>query len=208
MMIQRFFLQLLGWLVVLVAFGLFGVLAVPGGCEPSEDAAMNQATTLGQREPGKKYSEATFAAGCFWGVEAAFRSVEGVVETEVGYTGGEAENPTYKQVCTGRTGHAEAVRVVYDPQVVSYEQLLERFWSVHDPTQRDRQGPDVGSQYRSAIFTHDDDQAAEARASLQARQEKLSRPIATQIVPVGVFWRAEEYHQQYVEKTGRGACHF
>ena len=151
---------------------------------------------------------ATFAAGCFWGVEAAFREVPGVVDAEVGFTGGATESPAYREVCSGRTGHAEAVRVVFDPAVVSYDDLLEVFWRIHDPTQVDRQGPDVGTQYRSAIFVHSPEQEAAALASRQslAGRRRWSRPIATGIVPTGPFWRAEEYHQRYFEKTGRVGC--
>ncbi len=151
--------------------------------------------------------KATFAAGCFWGVEAKFRAIEGVVDAAVGYTGGRKENPTYSEVCSGRTGHAEAVQVEFDPAVVSYEQLLEVFWNIHDPTQLNRQGPDIGSQYRSAIFYHTPEQQAAALASKAALEQsgRLRRPIATEIVPAQTFWRAEEYHQRYHEKHG-GAC--
>jgi peptide-methionine (S)-S-oxide reductase len=151
---------------------------------------------------------ATFAAGCFWGIESAFREIPGVVDAEVGYTGGTTEHPTYKQVCSGRTGHAEAVRVVFDPDRVSYGDLLGAFWRVHDPTQLNRQGPDVGTQYRSAIFTHSADQEAAARASREAlaASRPFGRPVATEIVPAGPFWRAEEYHQRYFEKMGRVGC--
>ncbi len=154
-------------------------------------------------------AQATFAAGCFWGVEAAFRQVEGVTATAVGYTGGSFENPSYEDVCTGHTGHAEAVRVDFDPARVSYERLLEVFWQVHDPTQLNRQGPDVGTQYRSAIFFNDADQEAAARAS-KDRLEAAARgaaPIVTLITPAGRFWMAEDYHQQYAAKrraTRRG----
>ena len=148
-------------------------------------------------------SIATFAAGCFWGVEVAFRRVEGVIEVTVGYTGGRAVEPTYQEVCTGRTGHAEAVRVEFDPQRVGYEDLLEVFWSIHDPTQRNRQGPDVGTQYRSAIFIHDAEQEAAARESLQRAQSRHSQPIATEIEAAGAFYPAEEYHQRFLEKRGR-----
>ncbi|MBN2216124.1 MAG: peptide-methionine (S)-S-oxide reductase MsrA [Pirellulales bacterium] len=154
---------------------------------------------------------ATFAAGCFWGVEAVFRQVEGVVDTTVGYTGGRTEHPTYEDVCSDATGHAEAVEVVFDPARVGYEQLLDVFWNCHDPTTENRQGPDVGSQYRSAIFYHDDTQ----RESAVASKERLSRsglhrrPIVTQIVPASTFYRAEEYHQRYFEKRGMSAsCHY
>ncbi|HUP18329.1 MAG TPA: peptide-methionine (S)-S-oxide reductase MsrA [Gemmatimonadota bacterium] len=152
--------------------------------------------------------QATFAAGCFWGVEEAFRRVPGVVEAESGYTGGATENPSYKDVCSGGTGHAEAVRVEYDPERVSYEELLEKFWEIHDPTQRNRQGPDVGSQYRSAIFAHDEAQAAAAREAIARldSEAKLPRPIATEVAPAGPFWRAEDYHQRYLEKRGAAHC--
>ena len=151
---------------------------------------------------------ATFAAGCFWGVESAFRRVPGVVETAVGYTGGDKPDPTYEQVCTDRTGHAEAVRVTYDPERVSYDQLLDVFWGVHDPTQVNRQGPDVGSQYRSAIFAHTPEQEAKARASKEALEKsgRFRRPIATEIVRAPDFYMAEDYHQRYEEKRrGRRA---
>lgn len=143
---------------------------------------------------------ATFAAGCFWGVEAAFRRIRGVRVTSVGYTGGHAPRPTYEQVCDGRTGHAEAVRVEYDPAIVSYEALLEAFWRAHDPTQVNRQGPDIGEQYRSAIFTHDAGQQRVALASRTAAAKRHRRPIATAIEPAGDYWPAEDYHQQFFEK--------
>ena len=149
---------------------------------------------------------ATFAAGCFWGVEAEFRRVEGVTRTEVGYTGGDLADPTYEAVCAGRTGHAEAVRLEFDEAGVSYERLLEVFWSIHDPTQVNRQGPDVGSQYRSAIFFTAPGQEEAARASLAAEQARLGRPVATEITPAAEFWRAEEYHQQYLAKRGQTSC--
>ena len=152
--------------------------------------------------------QATFGAGCFWGVEAAFRTVPGVVETEVGYSGGETEDPTYKEVCTDRTGHAEVVRVVYDPSRVSYESLLKVFWNAHDPTQVNRQGPDVGSQYRSVIYYHSPEQKAAAEASKQAERDSRRHPgpIATAIEPAGPFYAAEDYHQQYLEKRGLATC--
>jgi len=153
--------------------------------------------------------KATFAAGCFWGVEAAFRQVPGVTATSVGYTGGKLKNPSYQDVCTDRTGHAEAVEVQFEPSKVTYEQLLEVFWQCHNPTTLDRQGPDVGTQYRSAIFTHDAEQEAAARASKERleRARVFPRPIVTEIVPAQEFWRAEEYHQQYLEKQGFAQCH-
>jgi peptide-methionine (S)-S-oxide reductase len=155
------------------------------------------------------HATATFGAGCFWGVEQAFRQLDGVVDTAVGYTGGHTERPTYRDVCTGTTGHAEAVQITFDPSRISYEQLLDAFWSLHDPTQVNRQGPDVGSQYRSVIFVHNPRQEDAARASRSAldASDSLSRPVATEIEPAGPFWRAEEYHQQYLAKRGMGSCH-
>ena len=151
---------------------------------------------------------ATFAAGCFWGVEAAFRQVEGVVSTRVGYTGGTIANPKYEQVCSGKTGHAEAVEIEYDPSQVSYEQLLNVFWENHDPTTLNRQGPDVGAQYRSAVFFNNPEQGTAARASKDKLQQsgKYKRPIVTEITPAPEFYRAEEYHQQYFEKRGVSHC--
>jgi peptide-methionine (S)-S-oxide reductase len=149
---------------------------------------------------------ATFAAGCFWGVEAAFRELEGVVKTSVGYTGGDTPNPTYEQVCSHGTGHAEAVEVSFDPARVSYGQLLETFWRIHDPTTPNRQGWDVGSQYRSAIFVHDAQQASLASESRDHEQTNLVKPIVTEITPAGAFYEAEDYHQQYFEKQGRATC--
>ncbi len=154
--------------------------------------------------------KATLGAGCFWGVEAAFRKVKGVVSTAVGYMGGTLENPTYEDVCTDRTGHAEVVEVLYDPSVVSYDDLLEVFWKIHDPTTSNRQGPDYGTQYRSVIFYHTPEQEAAARASKDRLQRsgRYKRDIVTQIEPAAQFYRAEEYHQQYFEKTGRSSCRF
>ena len=151
-------------------------------------------------------AKATFGAGCFWGVEAAYRQIQGVLSTAVGYSGGSAENPTYKQVCTGRTGHAEVVEVTFDPERVSYEQLLDVFWENHDPTTLNRQGPDVGTQYRSAIFFHDAEQESIARASLEKAQARFARPIVTQVEPASEFYVAEDYHQQYLEKRGLSTC--
>ena len=149
---------------------------------------------------------AIFAAGCFWGVEAAFRRVPGVTETEVGYTGGTVENPTYEDVCSGRSGHAEAVRVTFDPAQLSYRQLLDMFWSIHDPTTVDRQGPDIGSQYRSAIFVRGPEQEAAARAACERLQAsgRLRRDVVTEVTPASAFYRAEEYHQRYLETRGAG----
>ena len=148
--------------------------------------------------------KATFGAGCFWKPEMEFRKVEGVVDTAVGYEGGNVENPTYEQVCTGRTGHAEVVQVTYDPARISYDELLDLFWDMHDPTQVNRQGPDVGDQYRTVIFTHTPEQAAAAEASKGRRQERHRQPIATLIEPATGFWRAEEYHQCYLEQRRSG----
>lgn len=156
----------------------------------------------------ERYERAYFAAGCFWGVEAAFREVPGVVETAVGFMGGTTEDPTYAEVCTGRTGHAETVEVVFDPEVVGYSDLLDVFWEVHDPTTKDRQGPDVGHQYRSAIFFLTPEQEREARASKERlkRSGRYPRPIVTAIEPAGPFYRAEDYHQQYYEMRGVRDC--
>ena len=143
---------------------------------------------------------ATFGAGCFWGVEDAFRKLPGVTATAVGYTGGTVANPTYEDVCTDRTGHAEVVQLEFDPDQVSYEELLETFWTTHDPTQRDRQGLDHGRQYRSAVFFHSPEQEAAAIASRDRRQAGLRKPIATEITPASEFWRGEEYHQCYYDK--------
>lgn len=153
--------------------------------------------------------KATFAAGCFWGVEADFRKLKGVRSTAVGYSGGTVPNPTYEQVCTDRTGHAEVVQVEYDPAEIAYEELLELFWRSHDPTQLNRQGPDVGAQYRSAIFFHAPEQQASASTSKQRLEEsgRYRRPIVTEITPAAEFYRAEEYHQQYLEKRGQASCH-
>jgi peptide-methionine (S)-S-oxide reductase len=153
--------------------------------------------------------KATFAAGCFWGVEEAFYDEPGVVATRVGYTGGTLENPTYQQVCSDTTGHAEAVEVTFDPAKISYEQLLKIFWQSHDPTQLNRQGPDVGSQYRSAIFYHTDEQRVLAEASREALDlsGRYQRSVVTEVVPAATFWQAEEYHQKYHKKNG-GGCGF
>ena len=152
--------------------------------------------------------KATLGAGCFWGVESTFRRLAGVKSTQVGYMGGSLKNPTYKDVCTDQTGHAEVLELTFDPEVISYNDILDVFWDNHNPTTLNRQGPDVGTQYRSAIFYHSQKQEAEARASRDAAQSRFSRPIVTKITPAGDFWRAEEYHQQYLEKRGLSHCHF
>jgi peptide-methionine (S)-S-oxide reductase len=193
-----------------------------GGCSKASAANNAPGTTTGV--PGKVGTDpghagagtpltpqghdklAAFAAGCFWGVEDAFRHVPGVVATAVGYAGGRTQNPTYPEVCTHTTGHAETVLVEFDPTKIPYEQLLRDFWKIHDPTQVGGQGPDEGDSYRSVIFTFDADEAAAAKASMQAAQKTFSAPITTQIVPMGQFWRAEDYHQQYAERTGHHGC--
>ncbi len=165
-----------------------------------------EATTTGMNSEREK---ATFGAGCFWGVEVAFREVKGVMDAAVGYSGGNMENPTYHDVCTGRTGHAEVVEVEYDPAEVSYEELLRVFWENHNPTELNRQGPDTGTQYRSAIFYHTEEQRKAAEESKRALEEsgRFRRPIVTVIEPASAFYRAEEYHQQYLAKRGLASCH-
>jgi peptide-methionine (S)-S-oxide reductase len=183
--------------------------------QPDRDAGQGSAASrIATAAPsdstkGRPMKKATFGAGCFWGVEATFRRIPGVIDAAVGYAGGHTTDPTYKEVCTDRTGHAEVVQVEYDPSKVSYHKLLEVFWSSHDPTQVNRQGPDYGTQYRTVIFYHDDEQKAEAEASKQKldASHRFSAPIATQIVPAGPFYRAEEYHQRYLEKRGLENCH-
>jgi peptide-methionine (S)-S-oxide reductase len=152
---------------------------------------------------------ATFGAGCFWGVEARFQQLPGVIETAVGYEGGQLDNPTYKDVCTDRTGHAEVVEVKFDPAQVSYQRLLDLFFELHDPTQLNRQGPDWGAQYRSVIFVHSLEQEAAAKATIArlTEQKAFKKPIVTQVLPAETFWRAEEYHQKYLEKRGALSCH-
>jgi peptide-methionine (S)-S-oxide reductase len=150
---------------------------------------------------------ATFAAGCFWGVESSFRALPGVVDAQVGYTGGSLPNPSYQDVCTDRTGHAEALEINFDPAKISYDKLLDHFWQMHDPTTPNRQGPDFGTQYRSAVFFHSPEQEKAARASRERWQGRFSQPIVTEIVPASTFYRAEEYHQRYLEKKGLSSCH-
>lgn len=154
--------------------------------------------------------KATFGAGCFWGVEAAFRRLNGIVSTTVGYSGGTLKDPSYADVCSGRTGHAEVVEVLYDPAITSYENLLALFWRIHDPTTLNRQGPDIGTQYRSVIFFHTPEQEAAARASKKelAASKRYLRPIVTEIVPASHFYTAEDYHQHYFERHGLGCVSF
>ena len=167
----------------------------------------SQAPPIEPDEVPEGLARAAFAAGCFWGVEEFCLAVPGVVDAVSGYEGGEADHPTYEQVCSGRTGHAEAVLVTYDPTQVSYEDLLEAFWRHHDPTTPNRQGPDHGTQYRSAVFAHTPEQLEAATASAASFQSRFRRPIVTEIVPASTFWPAEAYHQRFTERTGRGGCH-
>ncbi len=166
----------------------------------------SQAAPVEPDERPEGLARASFGAGCFWGVEEVFTGLPGVVDVVVGYEGGAAEHPTYEQVCTGRTGHAETVLVTYDPERTTYEALLEAFFRHHDPTTPNRQGPDVGTQYRSVIFTHDADQATAAAVARAAVQGRFSRPVVTEIAPAMTFWPAEAYHQHYTARTGRGGC--
>ena len=177
-------------------------------CKSISDSKPVNKTDRMQKEVIDKLEKATFAAGCFWGVEEAFRKTKGVVDTVVGYTGGFTENPTYKEVCTGRTGHAESVLVTFDPSQISYEELLDIFWNIHDPTTLNRQGPDIGNQYRSAIFYHNENQRIAAIASKERLQNsgKYKREIVTEIKPAMTFYMAEDYHQQYLEKNGLAGC--
>ena len=199
--------------LALLALGLLAA-AGGGGCNAGDEAAAGVAaddgagagTMVQDKQPVPDTAQtATFGAGCFWGVEQRFRMVDGVVDAAVGYLGGTKENPTYYEVCTGQTGHAEVVQLKYDPAKVSYEQLLELFWKLHDPTTLNRQGPDTGSQYRSAIFYHTPEQKAAAEASKRALEEsgRLKRAVVTEITQASEFYRAEEYHQQYNAKHGR-----
>ena len=196
--------------LVAVWLGIPGrLLYAVAGEAPRSTASGLFATKQAAPEPGGRTELAAFAAGCFWGVEQEFRKEKGVVATAVGYMGGHTDHPTYKEVCTDTTGHAETVEVEYDPAVVSYDELLDLFWDLHDPTTPDRQGPDHGSQYRSVIFFFTKEQEARALASRDrlAASGELSDPIVTQIVPAAKFTKAEAYHQQYVEKGGFAMCH-
>ena len=191
---------------------IIGLVLVAGAwrvCAEAAGAANRRAQPTKPTEGKTMREKATFAAGCFWGVEDAFRHVKGVTNATVGYTGGHTANPTYEQVCSHMTGHAEAVEVEYDPTQLSYEQLLDAFWSIHDPTTLNRQGPDVGDQYRSAIFYDSPQQHAAAEASKERLQRSgaYKRPVVTEIAAATSFYRAEEYHQRYFEKNGGGQCH-
>ena len=166
-----------------------------------------QAPAIEPEDAPEGLAPAAFAAGCFWGVEEFFREVPGVVDAISGYEGGFVANPSYEQVCSGSTGHAEAVLVTFDPAVVSYPELLEAFWRHHDPTTPNRQGPDRGTQYRSAVFTYNHEQELQAKESIDQFQDRFKRPIVTEVVPASTFWPAEAYHQRYTERTGMGGCH-
>ncbi len=174
---------------------------VQGGQQAGSEAGGTEAGT-----PAR--ATATFGAGCFWGIEAAFRQVPGVVSTAVGYMGGTRDRPSYRQVCTGRTGHAEVVQVTYDPERLGYDDVLAVFWDNHDPTTLNRQGPDVGTQYRSAVFFHDEAQEKAARRSIEELEAsgRFRRPIVTEVTAAATFWPAEDYHQQYLEKRGLSTC--
>jgi peptide-methionine (S)-S-oxide reductase len=194
-------------IVLIAAFAYAGMSCDPPKIVPAGSVGDNMKSREELLEEGNEV--ATFAAGCFWGVEANFRKVKGVKYTQVGYTGGDVADPTYRDVCGGQTGHAEAIEIIFDPAVVTYDKLLELFWTMHDPTALNRQGPDIGSQYRSAIFYHNEEQRNAALASKINLQMsgRYKTGIVTEIVPAGTFYRAEEYHQQYVEKSGRsGGC--
>lgn len=199
------------WTLTLAGLGLVLLAILLWGCvRHHKEQTMDNATTLGGESSSGQTEQAMFGAGCFWGVEAAFRRVEGVLDTAVGYSGGHTPEPTYEKVCAGTTGHAEVLLVTFDPGVISYGDLLDVFWEIHDPTTPNRQGPDIGSQYRSAVFYFSEAQrdAAEDRKQTLDASGRYSRPIVTEITEAGPFWRAEEYHQRYFEKTGRGTCHF
>lgn len=182
---------------------------IPAGSEMPKESLPLPADEQSRLRKTMKTDTAMFGAGCFWGVEEAFRTLPGVVDTEVGYAGGKAKNPTYKEVCTDTTGHAEVIQIKFDPAQISYEKLLDVFWEMHDPTQVNRQGPDVGYQYRTVIFTYGDEQARIARESKEklAASGKFRKPVATQIEPAPEFYAAEDYHQEYLKKRGLGSCH-
>ena len=167
---------------------------------------MNRNQVAASGADGKQLQEAMFGAGCFWGVEQSFADLEGVLETEVGYSGGNMENPNYRDVCKGDTGHAEVVHIIFDPDIITYQELLEHFWNIHDPTTPNRQGPDIGIQYRSVIFYYDHSQRDEALDSERALAHRLNGTIVTEICPARKFWRAEEYHQMYFQKNSGKGC--
>jgi peptide-methionine (S)-S-oxide reductase len=186
--------------IIAVVLVLAVTAALIEGC-PKKQERKNMSTSDESR-----LEKATFAAGCFWGIEAAFSKINGVKSTTVGYTGGHLQKPTYEQVCSGKTGHAEAVQISYDPKIVSYEELLEVLWKIHDPTTPDRQNQDVGYQYRSAVFYHSEDQRLAAEKSKQKAQSRFTKPVVAEITPAPTFYKAEEYHQKYLEKKGQKSC--
>ena len=192
--------------IIAIILALSTAAALIDGCREDKDKYDMGPADKSQTSAESRLQKATFAAGCFWGVEAAFSKLEGVKSTTVGYTGGRLQNPTYQQVCSHKTGHAEAVQITYDPDIVSYEKLLEVFFSIHNPTTLNRQGPDVGSQYRSAIFYHDEDQRLAAEKSKQGARTRFTEPLVTEITPAPAFYKAEEYHQRYLEKKGLTSC--
>ena len=197
-------LRLFGFLVLVVA-GV-GLLVAQPSCTRYSPAAQMAGT---EEKEERKMEKAMFAAGCFWGVESIFQQIDGVVDTTVGYTGGTTDSPTYREVCSKDTGHAEAIEIVYDPAKVSYEKLLDIFWRAHDPTTLNRQGPDIGTQYRSVVFYYTPEQKAVAEKAMAEAQKKWKKPIVTQLVSGGVFYPAEAYHQDYFEKKGiKKSCHF
>ncbi len=197
-----------GWFATVVGMTAFTLAPAGGSLSAGRTTGDSAEQPTEKVEEKAEMATATFGAGCFWGVEAAFRQIEGVKATAVGYCGGHTERPTYREVCSDETGHAEVVEVQYDPSVVSYERLLREFWNAHDPTQVNRQGPDIGSQYRSVIFYHTPEQEQAAKQSKEEldRSGQHKRPIATSIEPAQPFWRAEDYHQQYLEKRGLSSC--
>jgi peptide-methionine (S)-S-oxide reductase len=186
--------------IIAIVLALAVTAALIEGC-PKKQERKNMSTS-----DESHLEKATFAAGCFWGIEAAFSKINGVKSTTVGYTGGHLQNPTYEQVCSGKTGHAEAVQITYDPKIVSYEELVEVLWKIHDPTTPDRQRQDAGYQYRSAVFYHSEEQQLAAEQSKQKAQSRFTNPVVAEITPAPTFYKAEEYHQKYLEKKGQKSC--
>jgi peptide-methionine (S)-S-oxide reductase len=186
--------------IIAIVLALAVTAALIEGC-PKKKEQKNMSTS-----EESHLEKATFAAGCFWGIEAAFSKINGVKSTTVGYTGGHLQNPTYEQVCSGKTGHAEAVQITYDPKIVSYEELVEVLWKIHDPTTPDRQRQDAGYQYRSAVFYHSEEQQLAAEQSKQKAQSRFTNPVVAEITPAPTFYKAEEYHQKYLEKKGQKSC--
>ncbi len=205
---MRILLRTINLGMLLIAFGALTSCSSSVGAEPRGIANQRPEVKAQSQKGEKEMEKAMFGAGCFWGVEVAFRNTRGVTDTAVGYSGGYTENPTYREVCSDKTGHAEVVYVEYDPEQVSYQELLNVFWDTHDPTQLNRQGPDYGSQYRSVIFYFTPEQEKTARESKEKLEKsgKYKRPVVTEISPARTFWRAEEYHQRYLEKRGLASC--